>query len=99
MARPTRLSEAELAAALVDLPGWQIRDGKLHREFLFPSFVRAFGFMSSAALVAEAMNHHPEWWNVYDRVGVDLITHDAQGLTSLDLELATRMHELAGDAG
>ena len=97
MARPTRLSETEITAALAGLPGWEIRDGKLHREFRFPSFARAFGFMSSAALVAEAMNHHPEWKNVYDRVVVDLTTHDAEGLTSLDLELATRMNELAGE--
>ena len=98
MTRPARLSEEEIRDALPNLPGWKIREGKLHREFRFPSFVKAFGFMSSAALVAEAKNHHPEWWNIYDRVGVDLTTHDAQGLTSLDLELATEMNELAGDA-
>ena len=98
MTRPTRLSDAEIASALPGLPGWEIREGKLHRAFRFPSFARAFGFMSSAALVAEAMNHHPEWSNVYDRVVVDLTTHDAQGLTALDLELATRMNELAGES-
>ena len=99
MTRPTRLSEAEISAALAGLTGWEIREGKLHREFRFANFVRAFGFMSSVALVAEAMNHHPEWSNVYDRVMVDLTTHDAQGLTALDIALATRMNELAGEAG
>ncbi|NRA07514.1 MAG: 4a-hydroxytetrahydrobiopterin dehydratase [Myxococcales bacterium] len=99
MTRPTRLSEAEIAAALPTLAGWEVREGKLHREYRFANFVRAFGFMSSVALVAEAMNHHPEWSNVYDRVVVDLTTHDAQGLTALDVELATRMNELAREAG
>ena len=98
MARPKRLSEADISAALPGLAGWKIQEGKLHREFRFANFVRAFGFMSSVALVAEAMNHHPEWSNVYDRVLVDLTTHDAQGLTALDIELATRMNELAGEA-
>ena len=98
MARPTRLSEAEISTALPGLAGWEIREGKLHREYRFANFVRAFGFMSSVALVAEAMNHHPEWSNVYDRVMVDLTTHDAQGLTALDVELATRMNDLAGAA-
>ena len=99
MTRPTRLSEAEIAAALPTLAGGEVREGQLHREYRFANFIRAFGFMSSVALVAEAMNHHPEWSNVYDRVVVDLITHDAQGLTALDVELATRMTELAGEAG
>ena len=96
MARPAKLDEAEVRAALDELPGWSIEAGKLHREFRFPDFVRAFGFMSSAALVAEKLDHHPEWSNVYGRVVVDLTTHDAGGLTALDLELARRMNELAG---
>ena len=96
MARPSKLSESELAAALAELPGWSIEAGKLHRELSFASFVEAFGFMSSAALVAERLDHHPEWFNVYNRVVVDLTTHDAGGLTSLDLQLARRMNELAG---
>ena len=96
MARPSKLSDPELAAALAQLPGWAVEAGKLHREFGFPSFVEAFGFMTSAALVAEQLNHHPEWFNVYNRVVVDLTTHDAGGLTSLDVALAKRMSELAG---
>ena len=71
-----------------DLPGWELADGKLRREFVFQDFVTAFGFMSQVALVAEKMDHHPEWSNVYNRVVVELQTHDAGGLTDLDFELA-----------
>jgi 4a-hydroxytetrahydrobiopterin dehydratase len=98
MARPQKLEESAIREALASLPGWTYAGGKLHRELRFASFVQAFGFMSSAALVAEAMNHHPEWSNVYSRVVIDLVTHDAQGVTSLDLELARRMNELASAA-
>jgi len=90
------LSPQDLDAALRELPGWQIENGKLHRQFRFPSFVEAFGFMSSTALVAESMGHHPEWFNVYNRVTVDLTTHDAGGITMKDVQLARRMSELAG---
>ena len=89
------LSEAEIAAALADLPDWQLVDGKLHREFKFADFVSAFGFMTQAAIAAETMNHHPEWFNVYNRVTVDLTTHDAGGLTRLDMQLAARMNQIA----
>ncbi|MEP0912219.1 4a-hydroxytetrahydrobiopterin dehydratase [Leptolyngbya sp. GB1-A1] len=90
------LSPQDLDAMLRELPGWQIENGKLHRQFQFPSFVEAFGFMSSVALVAEALGHHPEWFNVYNRVTVDLTTHDAGGITMKDIQLARRMSELAG---
>ena len=96
MARPTKLTPEALESALARLPGWSVEAGKLHRELRFPSFVEAFGFMSSAALVAEQLNHHPEWFNVYDRVVVDLTTHDAGGLTELDVQMAARMNELSG---
>ena len=96
MTRPARLSDTELAAALRELPDWSLRDGKLHRELRFRDFSEAFGFMTRAALVAESMNHHPEWLNVWNRVVVDLSTHDAGGITALDLELARRMNALAG---
>jgi 4a-hydroxytetrahydrobiopterin dehydratase len=90
-----RLSETELMGALADLPGWR-RDGdKLLREFQFPDFVTAFGFMAAAALVAERMNHHPEWFNVYGTVRVHLTTHDAGGITGQDLALARAMDGLA----
>jgi len=94
MARPPRLSEAEAQASLADVPGWQIKNGKLHREIAFNGFVEAFGFMTSLALVAEAKNHHPEWFNVYNRLVIDLSTHDAGGLTRLDFELAAAANSL-----
>ena len=84
---------AELNAAL-DMP-WQLCHGKLNKEFHFKDFVEAFGFMTRCALVAEAMNHHPEWFNVYATVRVDLATHDAGGITELDFSLAARMEALA----
>jgi len=75
---------------------WSLSNGKLHKVFTFADFVHAFGFMTSAALVAESMNHHPEWCNVYNRVTVGLRTHDADGITELDFSLARRLDELAG---
>ena len=93
--RPTKLNESEIATALAKLPAWKVEASKLHREYKFPDFIVAFGFMSSAALVAQAMDHHPEWFNVYSTVRVDLATHDAGGITSLDVQLAHAMEQLA----
>jgi 4a-hydroxytetrahydrobiopterin dehydratase len=89
-----KLSESEIHAALRELSGWTVSNGKLHREYKFADFVHAFGFMASSALVAEAMGHHPEWFNVYNRVTVDLTTHDAGGISAKDLELAGKMDAL-----
>jgi 4a-hydroxytetrahydrobiopterin dehydratase len=94
MASP-RLSTPEIQAALARLPGWQVLNDKLHREYRFPDFVRAFGFMATAAIMIEALGHHPEWSNVYNRVVVDLTTHDAGGLTAKDVELAAKLEEIA----
>lgn len=94
MAR-TRLTDDEIEKKLEGLPGWQRRGDKLARQFKFGTFVEAFGWMSSIALVAEKLDHHPEWKNVYNRVDVELMTHDASGITALDFELAARMSELA----
>ena len=96
MARPTALSDEEIRTRLADLPDWTLENGKLHREFRFADFVEAFGFMTSAALVAEKMDHHPEWSNVYATVVVDLTTHDAGGVTKLDFRLAAAMEAAAG---
>ncbi|MGE3540914.1 MAG: 4a-hydroxytetrahydrobiopterin dehydratase [Candidatus Tectimicrobiota bacterium] len=96
MADRHKLSEEDLRARLAEIPQWAYVDGKLHREFRFASFVQAFGFMSSVALVAEAMNHHPDWFNVYNRVTIDLHTHDVGGISGLDFTLATRIDALAG---
>ena len=96
MASRDRLGDDEIQAPPGGAAGLDLQDGKLHREFTFPDFVRAFAFMSGAALRAEAMGHHPEWFNVYNRVVVDLMTHDAQGITRLDFELAEHLQALAG---
>lgn len=93
--RPAKLSETEISTALAKLPGWKLEGGKLHREYKFADFVGAFGFMTGAALVAQAMDHHPEWFNVWNTVRVDLATHDAGGITALDVKLAHAMEELA----
>ena len=92
---PVKLSETEIATTLSKLPGWTLAGGKLHREYKFADFVAAFGFMTGAALVAQGMDHHPEWFNVWNTVRVDLSTHDAGGITALDAKLAHSMEELA----
>ena len=88
------LSQQEVAAALESLPGWSVIGGKLYRKLEFADFSRAFGFMASVAVHAEAMCHHPEWSNVYNRVEVWLVTHDVGGISALDFELGRRINEL-----
>jgi 4a-hydroxytetrahydrobiopterin dehydratase len=95
MERPTLLTQAELEEALRQLPGWTYLAGKLHREYQFADFIHAFGFMATASIAIEAMNHHPEWINVYSRVTVDLSTHDVGGITELDVELASKLERIA----
>lgn len=90
-----KLDDEEIGAGLSELPGWSLANNKLRREFKFGNFVEAFGFMTSAAIESEKMNHHPEWCNVYNKVVVDLTTHDAGGITMLDFELARKMNDLA----
>lgn len=77
------------------MKGWEVRDGRLVRNFKFGDFSEAFAFMTRVALVAEAMNHHPDWSNVWNRVSVSLQTHDAGGLTDLDFQLAEKMNSIA----
>jgi 4a-hydroxytetrahydrobiopterin dehydratase len=91
-----RASELEIQEVITELGSWTIEHGKLHRTYRFRDFVQAFGFMAQVALLAERSAHHPEWFNVYNRVVVDLTTHDAQGITQKDLDLARRMEEIAG---
>jgi 4a-hydroxytetrahydrobiopterin dehydratase len=93
-----KLTDDEIHEMLAGLDGWSFEKGKLHREFRFPDFVRAFRFMTAVALVAESRNHHPEWTNVYNRVVIDLTTHDVGGVTAKDFELAAAASELAGDS-
>jgi 4a-hydroxytetrahydrobiopterin dehydratase len=94
MAEVQKLPEADIATRLSEVPGWEIVDGKLQKSFTFSSFVTAFGFISSVALLAEAMNHHPEWSNVYNRVTIALTTHDAGGISRLDFSLAKKIANL-----
>ncbi len=90
----TKLTKLEIQSALRKRTGWKVVKSKLHREFKFADFVHAFGFMASAALLAEAMGHHPEWSNVYNRVTIDLTTHDAGGISAKDFELAAKIDAL-----
>lgn len=95
MARAALLSSQEIETALRALPGWSLVGGKLHREWKFANFSAAFGFMTRVALAAEARDHHPDWSNVWNRVVVDLHTHDAGGITEKDVSLAKLISELA----
>lgn len=90
-----KLSDVELRAAVESLPEWKLINGKLHREYIFDDFVHAFGFMASAAIAAESIEHHPDWSNVWNKVTVDLTTHDVGGITSKDIKLATRLEAIA----
>ena len=92
---PAKLTESELKSALKELKGWSLADGKLHREYKFADFIHAFGFMATAAIAIEKMNHHPEWFNVWNKVVVDLTTHDAGGISAKDVELAKLLDSLA----
>jgi 4a-hydroxytetrahydrobiopterin dehydratase len=93
----TRLEQAEIQIALEalnDIAGdapWVIEDGKLSKTFKFKSFIRAFGWMAQIAMWAEKLKHHPEWFNVYNKVEVKLVTHDVNGISELDFELAKKM--------
>ena len=91
-----KATEQEIQEALTKLSSWTLKSGKLHREYRFQDFVQAFGFMAQAALLAERAAHHPEWFNVFNRVVVDLTTHEAKGITQKDLDLAGEMEEIAG---
>jgi 4a-hydroxytetrahydrobiopterin dehydratase len=92
-----KLSDAALEAALADLPGWEVKEGKLHKTFKFASFGQALGWMVMAGIEADKMDHHPEWSNVYNRVTVNLVTHDlGDEISNLDVELAQKMEKLAG---
>lgn len=95
MAERKKLLEYQLKSALDSLPNWSIQDGKLYKEYKFVDFARAFGFMASAAVRIEKMNHHPEWCNSYNRVSIHLTTHDAGGITARDIELASLLEELS----
>jgi 4a-hydroxytetrahydrobiopterin dehydratase len=87
-------NEDEIAANLKNVPGWSVEDGKLFREFVFPRFVEAFGFMASIATVAEKQDHHPEWSNIYNKVQIHLTTHEAGGIAKNGFALARSIDEI-----
>jgi len=96
MSARTKLSDDEVRTRIGDLPGWSLAAGKLRRELRFDDFGAAFSFMTRVALVAERMDHHPDWSNVYNRVTIELQTHDAGGLTERDFELAAAISRIHG---
>ena len=90
-----RLSSEQISEELKNLSGWIVKDEKLHKDFEFEDFNQAFGFMTRAAMHIEKMNHHPEWFNVYNKLTIDLMTHDAGGITQNDVDLAKILNSLA----
>lgn len=93
----TKLKNEQINAVLKELPGWTVKDGKLHKTFKFKTFARAIGWMVSVAVQADKMDHHPDWSNTYNRVEVNLSTHELDDtISDLDTELARKMEELAG---
>ena len=91
-----KLTQKEIRTALTGLRGWKLVKAKLHREYKFADFMHAFGFMTTSALAIERMNHHPEWFNVYNKVVVDLSTHDVGGISEKDIALARILDNFAG---
>jgi 4a-hydroxytetrahydrobiopterin dehydratase len=90
-----KLSEDEIKGELSKLVGWRVANGKLNKTFEFASFVQAFGFMTQVAMEAEKLNHHPEWFNVYSKVTIDLVTHDVGGISNYDFRLAGVIDSIA----
>ena len=93
----TKLSDDEIQEELRALANWEIVEGKLHREFKFENFIEAFAFMTRLAMVAERLNHHPEWSNVYNKVSVSLTTHDVDGISRFDFDLAQASNRYYGE--
>ena len=89
-----KLTSSEIAERLPRVPDWRLDQNKLKRDFVFEDFVEAFGFMSRVAILAEKHNHHPEWFNVYNKVTIELTTHDASGITARDFALAASIDGL-----
>lgn len=89
-----RLSQLDIEEELKNLSGWSVVNEKLYKEFQFDNFNQAFGFMTRAAMEIEKMNHHPEWFNVYNKITIELTTHDAGGITKNDVNLAKILNSL-----
>ena len=94
--RPPRLRASELAEACASVPDWTVVDGHLHRRFAFADFAGAFAYMTTVAAVAEELDHHPDWSNSWNIVTIDIVSHDAGGITALCVELASRIDALLG---
>ena len=94
MSPSPKLPEADVRERLSRLPSWSLREGRLHRDFTFPDFGAAFGFMTRVALLAEARNHHPDWSNSWNKVSIDLVSHDVGGLSQRDFDLAAAIDAL-----
>ena len=92
-----KLTDKQIAQHVASLKGWKVIDGKVSKNFEFGNFAQAFGFMTRVALEAEKMNHHPEWFNVYNRVKIDLVTHDVSGISNYDIELARIIDSIASE--
>jgi len=90
-----KLSEQDIQQQVAKLEGWKVVGGKVNKTFEFEDFVQAFGFMTRVAMEAEKMNHHPEWFNVYNRVRIDLMTHDVGGISNYDIKLAKVIDRIA----
>lgn len=95
MALSPKLTDEEVRQALARVPKWALRDGKLHRDFAFADFSQAFAFMTRVALAAEKANHHPDWSNSWNKVAIDLSSHDVKGLSRRDFDLAAAIDTLA----
>jgi 4a-hydroxytetrahydrobiopterin dehydratase len=89
-----KLSQDEIESEVQNLEGWRLSNGKIKKEFKFGTFVQAFGFMTKVAIESEKLNHHPEWFNVYNEVSIDLITHDLDGVSTYDVKLARIINQL-----
>ena len=94
MAKPEKLDHEEIKAALEGLEGWDLVDEKLHKKFQFRDFNEAFGVMTRVALLAEKMNHHPEWFNVFKKLEISLTTHGVGGISTLDVDMARKIEEV-----
>jgi 4a-hydroxytetrahydrobiopterin dehydratase len=92
-----KLTGDEIQALMVKAKGWSVVNGKLHRAFECKDFVTAFGNMTRVALIAESMNHHPEWFNVWNKVVIDLTTHSVNGISDYDFALAEKINAVFGD--
>ena len=89
-----KLTDKEIESEVNKMPGWKVVNGKLSKSFEFKDFIEAFSFMTRVAMHAEKMNHHPEWFNVYNKVNIDLITHDLNGISNYDMKLANAINKI-----